>query len=142
MIFFSLRGRIFSGVAIVLRLRTNTERTEHRTFYSSLNVRVNTTIHIATLRFSQDYHHWCNGNICTYCIIRTYVHCYVHWYLGYVQIVMYVSVHALLLHIHLIEWPYCGRILSMMISIANSYIQRDNRRGGRLSQYTCVTAID
>ncbi len=41
-IFLILRGRIFSGVGVVLRLRTNTVRTEHRTFLNSQNVRVMT----------------------------------------------------------------------------------------------------
>jgi hypothetical protein len=107
---------------IVLRLRTNTVRTEHRTFYSSINVRVTTTTHNATLRFSKDYHHFGNASIRIHCNIRIYVHCYVHWCLGYVQTVIYVSVHALLLNRHLIALPYCGRILSMTISIANKYI--------------------
>ena len=97
----------------MLRLRTNAVHTEHRTYSTSLNVRVTTTIHIATLRFSKDYHHCGTVNIRTHCIIRTYVHCYVHWYLGYVQTVMYVSVHALLLNRHLIEWPYCGRTVAV-----------------------------
>jgi len=45
-------GRIFYGVGVVLRLRTNTVRTEQCTFLNSQNVRVTTTIQIATLRFS------------------------------------------------------------------------------------------
>ena len=105
----------------MLRLRTNAVHTEHRTYSTSLNVRVTTTIHIATLRFSKDYYQCGNVIIRTHCIIPTYVHFYVNWYLGYVKTGMYVSAHALLLNRHLIEWPYCGRIVSVTISIAYGY---------------------
>jgi hypothetical protein len=37
--FFNLRGRIFPGVGVMLRLHTNTVRTEHRTFPNSQNAR-------------------------------------------------------------------------------------------------------
>jgi hypothetical protein len=107
--FFSLRGRISSGVGVVLRLRTNTVRTEHRTFYSSLNV---WTTLIATLRFSKDYHHC--GNVNTYTLYYTYICSRLYTLVpGYVLRVMYVCVRALLLNRHLIEWPYCGRTVAV-----------------------------
>jgi hypothetical protein len=110
--FFSLRGRISSGVGVVLRLRTNTVRTERRTLYSSINARTNTTTSIATLRFSKDYHHC--GKVNTYTLYYTY-NCsrlctLVH---GYVLTVMHVCVHTLLLNRHLIEWPYWCRTVAV-----------------------------
>ncbi len=72
----SLRGRIFSGVGVVLRLRTNTVRTEHRAFPNLQNIRV------ITKRPSLDYNTkilvglpslW-ERQHCTHCTIRTYVH--------------------------------------------------------------------
>jgi hypothetical protein len=102
---------------IVLRLRTNTVRTEHRTLYSSPNVR---TTPIATLRFSKDHHHC--GNVNTYALYYTYICSRLCTLVPrYVLTVTYVCVRALLLNGHLIKWPYCGRILSMPISIANIY---------------------
>jgi hypothetical protein len=108
-IFFSLRGRISSRVGVVLRLRTNTVRTEHRTLYSSPNVR---TIPITTLRFSKDYHHCGNGNMYTlyYTYICSRLYTLVH---GYVLTIMYVCERTLLLNRHLIEQPYCGRIVAV-----------------------------
>ena len=103
--YFSLRGRISFGVGVVLRLRTNTVRTDHRTLYSSPNVR--TTL-IPTLRFSKDYHHC--GNVNTYTLYYTYFSSRLcTLVLGYVLTTMYVCVRALLLNRHLIKWPYCGR---------------------------------
>jgi hypothetical protein len=109
-------------LVLLLRLHTNTNvRTKHRAFSSSLNVPVTTTIHNATLRFSKDYHPYGDVKyVYIFYYTYTYVRCYVHWYLGYVQTVMYVGIRALLLKRHLIEWPYCGRILSMTSSIAKS----------------------
>ena len=52
----------------LLRLRTNTVRTEHRTLYKSPNVR---TTPITTLRFSKVYHHC--GNVNTYTLYYTYI---------------------------------------------------------------------
>ncbi len=42
--FFSPRGELFWGVGVVLQLRINTVRTEHRTFHNSQNVRVITKL--------------------------------------------------------------------------------------------------
>jgi hypothetical protein len=91
--------------AEMLRLRTNTVRTEHCTLYSSLNVRKTP---IATLRFSKNYHHCDNVN--TYTLYYTYFCSRLCTLVpGYVLTRMCVCVRALLLNRHLIEWPYCGR---------------------------------
>jgi hypothetical protein len=75
---------------------------------------------IVALRFSKDYHHC--GNVDTYTMYYTYICSQLCTLVpGYVLAVMYVHVRALLLNRHLIEWRYCGRNLSMTISIANSY---------------------
>jgi hypothetical protein len=71
---FSLSGGLLSGVGVVLRLRTNTVRTEHRTFLQFIDVRVITNSQAAIERVSEDSHHYGNVDICTHCTIRTYVH--------------------------------------------------------------------
>ncbi len=93
----------------MLRLCTNTVRTEHRTLYSSFNVR---TTPITTLRFSKDYHHC--GNVNMHTLYYTYICSRLCTLVpGYVLTVMYVFVHTLLLNRHLIEWPYRGRTVAL-----------------------------
>jgi hypothetical protein len=91
----------FRFCCVLLRLRTNTVRTEHRTLYISPNLR---TTPITTLRFSKDYHHC--GNVNTYTLYYTYICSRLCTLVnGYVLTVMYVCVCTLLLNKHLIEQP-------------------------------------
>ena len=74
--------------------------------------------------------------------VRTQLHCYVHWYLEYVHIVMYVGARVLSLNRHLVELAldrmavFQGlRVIALRTTIARELFDG----GGRLNQNTCVT---